>query len=497
MQILGDVVKNIFKKYWYSVLICSIILLGILLRLKGLLINPSMWHDECALAWSVKFKTYMGLFGDLRFGQVAPPLFMVAAKFVVNLFNAQNTLGMCDLAMRVVPFFCGCLAIGVFYLISKELFQTKKAVILSLFFFAVNNVLIQYSFEFKQYESDMFFVLLLILFFIKLNLQNINYKKLVFASLGIALTVWFSFVSVFFIAAGFINLVVKRKNFKKIFWLYLPIFISILLYLKFYILGTYHDNGKGMIGFWGNEFILPNFSNFLYLFVENIRYFFFPVKFILFILILSFYGIFIYLKEKKYDFVNVISLAFIFLIVASILHIYPFAKRLILFLVPIFILLITKPFDKISFNNKIKSFFVLIMLFFILLPQAQYMIINLTKNINKGEFPREMMDYMAKNLKPDDKIFLNKASNTEFYYYASFYNIKNEITQERLDNIPDKKYLQLLNNLPKGNYWFFMPYDYSPNRVIIDFIKDWTKLNAKIIFITEATQSVLMYVRIN
>lgn len=485
------------KEIYFKFFIGIIILFGILLRLKGLLINPSMWHDECALAWNIKTKTYLGLFGHLRFLQMAPPLFLISTKFLVNLLHVQNTVGICDLVMRLIPFFCGCLSIGIFYLISRECFQSKKALILALFLFVVNKVLIDYSYEFKPYESDVMSILLLILVFIKLNLHRINFKKLLLYSFGLALGIWFSFVSIFFIAAGFLNLILKRENLKKIFIFILPIVISICFYLKFYILGIYHDTGKGMLDFWSNAFILPDFSNFLYLLTENVRYFFFPVKSILFIFILSFYGIFIYIKEKKYDFINVILFAFIFLTIASVLHLYPFSKRLVLFLIPIFILLLIKPFDLINFKEKTKSFLIIFFLFFIFVPQVQFVVNNLMKPINKGDFSREMMSYMVQNLKENDLIFVNTASRADYEFYSSFYKIKNKVIYDSFGNTPGEAYLRFLNNLQEGTYWIFMPYDYSPQKNIINYVKKWVLVNTRVMNIKEATQSVLMYVHLD
>ena len=488
-------IKDFFKKYWYQLLIVIIIAFGAFLRLKGFVANPSLWHDECALGWNIKFKSYIELFGHLRFLQVAPPLFMVATKFLINLFNASNNPNLFDFITKIIPFTCGTLSIFVFYQICKSVFTTKKTIALALFLFAINATLINYSFEFKQYGSDMFCILLVILFFIKLNLSKINYKNLILASAGFSLLIWFSFTTVFFIGAGFINLLLKRKNIKKILILFLPIFISILLYLKFYLLGTYHDNSKGMLGFWANEFVLPNLSNLLYLLVENIKYFFHPAKCVLFFIVLMIGGIFIFFKEKKYEFINIILLAFLFLIIASTMHFYPFAKRLILFLIPIFILLLTKPLDRVNFSNRIKSFFVLLMLICILLPQlfATFHYLKI-KRLNKGEFPREMMEYMIHNLKPTDIIFVNKASNIDYYYYSSFYSFKNQAIIERMTDKPDKEYLDFLNSLPKGNYWFFLPYDSSRLKVI-GYLKNWTKENTKIIYKNEASQSVLIYLK--
>ena len=492
--------KTILKKYWFNFLIISIMLLGVFLRLKGLLINPSMWHDECGLAFNILNKNYHDFFGVLRFHQTAPPFFMIAAKFMVNLFNVSNSIGTCDLILRLIPFSCSVLSIWVFYLICKDIFKAKLSIAFATFLFATNNELINYSYEFKPYAVDVFLILLLILFFIKLDLERISYKKLTLSAIGLSLAVWFSFVSVFAIGAGFINQIIKRKNFKKLFFLCLPITISGLLYLRFYLLNTYLGHSTVMIDFWKDEFVLSNFSNFLPLLVENLRYFFFPATSILFVLMLVIYGIVVLYKEKEYDATNIILLTFLLLVISSAFHIYPFSKRLILFLIPLFLLLMVKPLDKISFSKKTKSltksFIISITFLCILIPQLLFAIDKINfKSINKGEFPKEMMAFMVQNIKPTDTIFINNASNWEFLYYSSFYNIKNKLINEKLSNTPDDKYLALLNSLEKGNYWFFLPYDYS-HLEIINFVKNWAKQNTKIIYINEATQSTLIYLEI-
>jgi hypothetical protein len=152
-----------------------------------------------------------------------------------------------------------------------------------------------------------------------------------------------------------------------------------------------------------------------------------------------------------------------------------------------------KPLDTVFSGKKIKSFIVLLLTFFTFYPQI--MAINSyihIKNISRGEFPREMMKTMVKQLKPTDIIIVNNASNTEFEYYSSFYNIKNEIFREKLSGKPDANYLKLLNSFPKGYYWLYLPYDYSHTQVIPTMIS-WAKTKT-ILYISQNAQSVLLYI---
>ena len=493
---------NIFKKYWYSFLLLLIILFGVLLRLKGLLINPSMWHDECALGWNIKFKTYSDFLGILRFMQMAPPFFMVATKLMTKI------LGFSDIVLRLLPFFAGISSIVAFYLLASKTLKSKFAVICAVFFFAINQQLINYSFEFKPYNFDVLFTIICLLFFIKLNIEKLSMKKILFYGILLSLVPWFSFVSIFIIAGGFLNLnTIKPEVLKNVNWLSfpphlrgrvrvgglqlllaLPIIISGLVYLKLYLVNNY-IGGSHMISYWQNSFVTSNPFFFLHLAVENLKYFFFPSKYALFMLILLTWGTVIFLREKS-QFINISLTSFILLIIASFLHFYPFANRLVLLLLPIFLLLILKPLDLIVFNKKIKSFIIISLMFFTFSPQIfQIKDFIATKSISKGEHPREMTEALVKSLKDGDIIFVSNSANTEFAYYSSFYDIKNHLIQEPQHS----KTSEVLNSLEKGrNYWFYLTFgDSKP-------ILEWINKNAKIIqnFHAEQSNDYLIYIHL-
>ncbi|HNW26514.1 MAG TPA: hypothetical protein PKI94_06980 [Candidatus Gastranaerophilaceae bacterium] len=488
---------QIKNKFYFGVLIL-IFLLGFFLRAKGLLSNPSMWHDESALAWNVKFKSYFDLLcAHLRFLQIAPPLFMVFAKLMTWLFGVTNTVGEFDFVVRLIPFLFSILSVFVFYFILKDVFNMKKTIIFAMFLFAINNVLVNYSFEFKPYCSDMFFVMLVLLIFLKIDFLKINLKKILLISMILSSFVWFSFVSLFAIGAGLIYLIFKKTDFKRISVLFLPFLLNFLLYSKIYLLGAYINNKNGMVTFWADKFISADFSNFIYLFSQNITYFFIPLKSALFIVILALYGIFIFVKEKRFNFVIMALLIFSLSVASSILHIYPFSQRLIIFFIPLIIIFISKPLDQISLSKKVKSIMILMLLFFITFPQIKKTSESFTSvKINKGHFGKEMMQYLAQNIKPDDIILFNSGSNADFYYYSSFYNLKNKFIQEKVNEDKDEAYLKFLQGLKKGNYWFFMPYDYTSERRVTNCFMNWAYKNQKVLSKAESTRSVLMYVKI-
>lgn len=469
-----------------------IFLLGVLLRLKGLLANPSLWHDECALAWNVKYRNYGDFFGILRFMQMAPPFFMVLTKLTTNIF------GISDFSLRILPFLAGVTSIIAFYFLAQKTLKSKAVVLWAVFFFAINQRMINYSFEFKPYSFDVLFAIICVLFFMNLDLEKLNVKKAVLYGILLSLVPWFSFTSVFVIAGGSINMLfkiikAKNKNFHLPFTIFhLPLLISGLIYLKLYLMNNYM--GTHMVNYWQDSFLSVNPVMFLVLLINNIRYFFHPMPYVLFALILFVWGIGIFQKEKS-EFLKISVTSFVLLVVASLLHIYPFNTRLILFLLPMFLLLMMKPLDSALCANKIKLFVILLLTFFTFYPQmvAINQFIHI-KTISRGEYPREIMDYMLKRLKTTDAIIVNNASNTEFEYYSSFFDIKNKIFKEKLTGKPDANYLKLLNSFPKGYYWFYLPYDYSHTPVVPTIIS-WAQAK-KILYFSKNDVSVLMYVYI-
>lgn len=463
---------NKIEKYGYYILLSCIFLLGFLLRLKGLIANPSFWHDECALAWNVIHKNYGDFFSVLRFLQIAPPFFMIVAKIYTQIF------GISDFVLRLVPFTFGIASMVMFFVVLNSIFENKASVVTGAFLFAIDQTLINYTSEFKHYSCDVFCTLLCLHLFFRLICNENSLKKIIIYSLVFAISIWFSFVSIFTIAAGIIALFLKQLKEKKIqikekFILIMPILISGLLYIKLYLINTYGANSTGMNNYWANGFIAKNLSNFFSLVLHNINYFFFPTKFEIPIFILMSIGIYVLFRKNFYTGL-ILFLTLFFECFLSWLGFYPFKERVILFLLPIFLIYICAPFELLSIKNKRK--FILFSILFITIFSTQ--IFNCYKYIvrinkpSRGYYARQMMVEMLNHIHPGDIILINQNSNTEFAYYSSFYNIKNEIYQEPQKGNPHV----LIKSLKVGkHYWFYMPYRSSAT------VEDWLAKNNDII----------------
>lgn len=459
--------ENKTNKIIFYFILAAIMLLGFYLRFKGYLANPSFWHDECALAWNIKFKSYAELFGILRFLQVTPPLFSVATKALTQFF------GFSELVFRFIPFVCGCLSIILFYFLCNKSFNNKFTIVCAVFLFAINQRLINFSFEFKPYSIDVFMTIVCLLFFANMNIEKLTKIKVFLSGLFLAFVPWFSFVSVFTLGGGFLNLLLTdiKKNLPKKVALTLPFLLSVLIYLSIYLFKNY--TGTHMVSDWQDYFVTLNPVKFIYLLAESIRYLMFPIKLILFAIILFFTGIFLFYRENFKVF-KICFLSFFCFLVASFFHIYPFSNRVILFLTPIYLLFMLKPLDLVSIKKKLKSLLLIILILLTFYPQIQWLqyYVSTSKMVSKGGNSREMTKALAKELEKGDIVWVSNFSNTEFAYYSSFYNIKNEIMQE-----PQKAdRIEFLNSIKKGNNcWFFLTYD-NPKPIL-----EWIDKNADII----------------
>ena len=483
-----------YKKYLYYIILSLVFLTGFILRLKGFISNPPLWHDETALGWNILNKTYAELFAKLRFLQVAPPLFLVCTKFLVLIFDGYKNLYSCDLALRLIPFLCGNFALILFYLVVKKIFNSPWAVLAGTSLFALNPVLINYSFEFKPYSTDVLCVLIAVYIFLSIDFKSDSLKSIYRYSIILAILPWFSFASAFVIAAGFITLSFDRENPKLYIALLMPVVVSVILYLKFFILNSYSTNSQGMLISWNNKFVEKDFSNLTLLNKENIAYFFTNIPYLsLAILTTSAFAGFVLLaKDNKYRYLMLSILTYSIAVIASMGKYYPFSRRMVIFLIPFLIIYIVKITD-------IKKWFIGWAIFALILVPHFAFANNFLRmqNINKCDFSREMMFIVADNISNNDSIILNEASNTDYFYYNYFLKLPNKIEYLKPDLSKNETIESVLNRLPHGSYWMFLSYDYNPSFKNIKRYIEWAEKYCKIEFESRATQSALIKLIIN
>ncbi|MBR6099284.1 glycosyltransferase family 39 protein [bacterium] len=333
-------------KFWY-ICIWGIIFTGIILRLSFVLFNAGLWHDECALAINILDRDFSGLLQPLRFLQIVPPLFLLLSKFLISIFPCHGNMDLTDFVFRVIPLCGGIGSILAFYYLLKNLFQNKAVILFGVAMAALSPALINYSYEFKPYSTDVLIGILLMIYFLKVN--NLSYIKQIVHSVGLFCLVMFSLPAAFVSIAGMFPLLMKDR--KKFICAIVPFLLCFGIYYLLYLKGILEFHGAKMNHNWNDYFItFSNFFSVLLFYIKvNLNMFVFPIITFLF----SVAGIF-YIWKKDKTAAIIISVVLCEVLTASALRIYPIDPRTQLFLIPFLILLICSFLDRLCVKNIMK-----------------------------------------------------------------------------------------------------------------------------------------------
>jgi hypothetical protein len=130
---------------WTGILVA----LGLWLRFYHYLRDPSMWHDEAALAINVIRNGFAQLLGPLSFAEAGPPLFLWVEKLVVLVLDDGTY------ALRLVPFLASCASLLLLVPIARRLLR-PQAVPWAILLFAFSDNLLWHSCEAKPYTVEVF-----------------------------------------------------------------------------------------------------------------------------------------------------------------------------------------------------------------------------------------------------------------------------------------------------------------------------------------------------
>ena len=165
---------------------------GVLLRTIELVANRSLSQDEAMLALNIVNRPYSGLVHRLDFLQGAPLGFLTLQKAFVDV------LGNHEYSLRAVAFIAGVVAVALFLLAARE-FVVAAAVPVAVVVFAVSDPLITWTVWAKPYAVDVLFAVLLLVLGARAARTAATTPLVVFAIAG-AVTIWFSYASVFVLA---------------------------------------------------------------------------------------------------------------------------------------------------------------------------------------------------------------------------------------------------------------------------------------------------------
>ena len=365
-----------FNKIIKIFLIILVFFLGIYLRSVAYLQNNSLFLDEGLVVLNLFEKQYFQLFLPLDYNQAAPPFFLIISKLAFESFGVN------ELALRFFPYLTSILSLGFFYLLSKKIFDKYTTVLVCFFVFAINPQLIWMSQNLKPYISDVMFTTIALLIAVSININHLDKKKSFFIGLSSAVCLWFSYAVLFVISAFsfvFAAEVFSGKNKstenKQKFIIYLiPNVISFVIYFLTNLLWVKQNNF--LHKFWSTVYAFAPHS--LNDFIKVFGFLFEHFNFCL-IVFLFFFGLYFLYKKNEVQ-LWIFLFPILLALWCAYCGIYPFADRLVLYLLPVFLIVIFMPLDKISFDKKLYSTFLIIVYFLLITPVCKYFVLPVVQN---------------------------------------------------------------------------------------------------------------------
>ena len=412
-------VRGSGNQMWLCVIFYLVIFSGFCLACYQIIYNRSLWVDEARLGLNIVHKSFGELLHPLDYNQVAPIGFLFAEKLLTNVFGNQ------DLVLRIFPFISFCISIPLFYLLSDKILPSKLFALVATALYSINLRLLYYSSELKQYSSDVMVGILI--FYTALYYQSHASKKLLlfYALVGI-IAVWFSNIAIILLFVCGLYSCYHRFILNKDVNVVLPILAWLVSFVLYYSLFIYHHPSKArMVNYWDGYFLPLNpFSKAFYTFIFATIHLFYSklIKYAIAWIIplsISLTGTIFLLKEKKYTILYFLFMPIVVHLLLSGLKLYPFAERLILYLVPLLILLFVFGLYYIWQLLKKKSFLLSSLALLLPVLVLYYPIIK--------EFPMEKEEvkkclaYMAEHIEKEDQIYVYSGAFFSFNFYHDKY----------------------------------------------------------------------------
>lgn len=438
-------IKNAFassqwlQRFWY-LLPWLIILLGLLFRLQQYQLERSLWLDELFFAVNFLERDFFELFQlplDYSSSHVAPPGFMLLTWISVNL------LGLNEYSLRLLPLLCGIGALFLFERLSHTVLN-PTAYRIALFLFAISDSLIFYSAEFKQYSCDVFISLALLLWFTQLSAElKLKQRQLLSLAFIGAVLLWFSHPAAFILAGMGIYLAVHnlwRRDWSIVAALLgIAALWSLSFVLMFYFVGgTIKESeiGRWLVTFWHiQQGFMPHDMNAVWGWLaqgfDRITHFPADLAHPTLILGLLIFGIAVFILNQQSALLMVLLLSILFTLLASWLEKYPFADRLVLFLMPTFYLLLAAGIAQLRFvpplvNGNTRQLVIQTLNVLLLLGIVAYLIQFPQFPLYSKQYRQEIkpvLNYVAQQRQANDKVYIYYWAEPALRFYGNTYGL--------------------------------------------------------------------------
>jgi len=467
-----------------SVLPVLLVVLGIALRLQRYLLGRSFRNDEAALALALVRSSVQSIVSQpLPGGLTAPVGFLVVEKLIVQ------ALGNWDYVFRLLPLIAGCVSMVLLLFLTRRLLGAfGSACVLGAF--AVNWMLLLYSSDFKQYSTDVFFVVLLYLSLAAYLRASSPANGLMLAGIGIVALAT-SHPAIFVLGSiGPVLLIHHCRDRAAIARVLGIVMVWALCFAGLYF-NYYRVVGqeRGVVDYWNNLEALmpmPPWEDPAWFGIRAGSFFttvagLSPLS-LLNTLLLAL-GLFSFYRRGPWQWSLVLLGTLLLPLVASGVINYPFKGRLILFLVPVLYLAMGEGLDWLARLARPRRWYVqglggLAVIALLWSPVSETLaVLGQRRSTPYREDLKPVLAFVQQHGQPDDLIVVYDQASITYEYYAQFYGLGSaeSIVLENHRNNP-RRYRLALDELPEQTRtWFIfssvldMPDDADVRTFLLDY----------------------------
>jgi len=442
----------------------GLLLVGALLRIRQYLANRSLWLDESMLALNVVGRSFADLLKPLDYSQAAPLGFLLLVK------AATQVAGQGEYGLRLIPLLLGIISLPLFYKVARDLL-IPAAVPLAVALFAILVPFTYYSSELKQYSGDVMVVLLLLAAAYPPPASGTySLPRAVGLVLVGGAAVWLSHPAVFTLAAIGVVLLLPamvrrpRQNAASVgliaaSWLAsfaATYYLSLRSIAANPVLSSWWSQefvpppvSKAAVNWWLNKFV--DGSGVASIFADPAA--FRPAGVALFAFLVGCAFMFVHHRQRFW----LLTSPLLFVLAASALGRYPFAGRLLLFVVPLLVLLVAYGAGSVIQTAGRSAPAVGVILVGLLL----FPVVRSADNAIAPEGREEIkpvLGYVARNRQPGDLVYVHFAARPAFDFYAPRYaGFPEVVAGSRMDDVD---YVAIESDLERlrhrGRVWILL-----------------------------------------
>lgn len=436
-----------------SALSWAVVAAGAVLRIAQYVFNRSLWVDESYVALNIVNRSFRGLTEPLFHNQAAPFGFLWLEKLSVLVFGTG------ELALRLVPLLAALAALVLFREVARRVLRPELAV-LALALFAVSDRLIYYASEVKQYSSDVAVTLALLLVAIDAAAADrLSWRWVTTLSAAGVAGVWLSHPAAFVLAGAGLTLGVAalaRRDWSRVRRLAIVGAIWAANFAAAFAisLGEIASDAKHQ-RYWGDTFMpMPPFGGegIMWLKTAMLSAFENPAGLTPAWLGLSCFAVgCVYLLVAKREHAAILLLPLVLCLVASGLRKYPFGNRLVLFLVPVFVLVVAKGVEAVVTKIRYAGPVLGLALAAALLVQPSLTAARGLKHPRTHEEIKPVLAHVRDRRQPGDLIYIYYGAQYPMQYYAPRYGFADgEYVLGKIARRHPERYLAQLDAL-RGN----------------------------------------------